>query len=138
MRSTLWTILLLLTSHAFAAPFCNWEISVLNGETRETKYYSPSDVAFDIPLEALHGFKGCRVLPERVFEFQGVMTTRVEILCFTSSGDALLTQAVASLKLGPEVTRFQLLSRPVSVTAGEAQPTINSSGYREFMLYCRP
>ena len=137
MRRILWIIPLLWTVTASAAPFCNWEISVLNGETRQTKYYSPGEVAFDIPLDALRGFKSCRVLPERMFEFQGSMTTRVEILCYTTSGEVVVSQGVVSAKTGPEVTRFQLLSGPVSIALGKAEPTISSSGYREFMLYCK-
>lgn len=122
---------------AFAAPFCRWEISVLNGETRETKYYTPGEAPIDIPLEGLTGFRTCRVLPERVFDFQGSPTTRVEVLCFTNTGDVVLNQSVVSLKTGPEVTRFQLLGRPVSISLAKAEPTINSSGYREFMIYCK-
>ena len=124
-------------SIARAAPFCSWEISVLNGETREEKHFSPGSASFDIPLEELKGFKTCKVLPERMFDFHGSPTSRLEIYCYTTSGDAVMSQAIASSKTGADVTRFQLLARPVSIHTGAEETNINSSGYREFMMYCK-
>ena len=112
-------------------------VYVPNGETREEKHFSPGSASFDIPLEGLKGFKTCKVLPERMFDFHGSPTSRLEIYCYTTSGDAVMSQAIASSKIGADVTRFQLLARPVSIHTGAEETNINSSGYREFMMYCK-
>ena len=109
----------------------------MNGETRELKHFSPGDSAFDLSLEGLQGFKSCKVPPERIFDFHGAPTSRLEIYCYTLAGDVVMAQAIASSKMGRDVTRFQLLARPVSINVGKAETTINSGGYREFMMYCK-
>jgi hypothetical protein len=120
------------------APYCHWEITVLDGKTREQRTFQAGARAFEIPLTGLPGFRTCKVLPERLTELYGQAVSRVEVYCYTSSGDAMMTQGAVTPATVGEVTRFQLLARPVAVTVGDNQATVNAGGFREFTLQCKP
>ena len=137
LKAVVFIGLLSVMTSAKSAPFCTWNISVLNSETREEKNYIPGNNIFDIPLQGLKGFKTCKALPEKVYEFYGSPTTRLEMYCFTTAGDAVMHQAVVSLKGSYDVTRFLLLARPVTIKTDADDVEIISSGYREFIMQCK-
>jgi hypothetical protein len=135
---TLVVLCLLVTQSVAGDQFCSWEIRVMNGKTHELKIFKPDSSGFDISLDGLKGFETCKVMPVRNFEHEGQPTSRLEIYCYTHSGEVMMAQSIASPKFGLDFTRFQLLARPVSISTKGGEVKIGCDDYREFMMYCKP
>lgn len=93
---------------------CDLDIEVLHGMSGEVRHYRPGTSWVTIDISDLKGYTECRVTPLKKLEFHGVPASRIEIYCFTKSGEVFQSSGVA-LKGTPEVTIFKLLSKPVKI-----------------------
>lgn len=89
-----------------------------------------------IDISDLKGYKECRVTPVKNFEFHGMPVTRIDIYCFTNSGQVFQNSCVGQSGMGV-ITIFQLLAEPVKVVKAGAVYSIDAGGYKEFTLQCK-
>jgi len=125
-----------LVSHSAWADVCDWDIEVIDGMSGEVRHYRPGTSWVTIDIADLKGYTECRITPVKKFEFYGVPASRIEIICFTKSGEAFQNSCVA-LKGTHEVTIFQLLSKPVKIINPRSTYSIDAGGYKEFTLQCK-
>lgn len=138
MRTVAVSIALITFATSAAATMCEWEVTVLDGKTREIRTFHPGPSPMELPLPQVKGFKGCTVSPVKEYEVQGVKATRIDFLCFTTTGGALALGSVASSRFGTDVTRFQLLAGPVTVRAGsDGNSEVKTGGYVELSAECK-
>ena len=138
MRTLVLAAASIICSTSMAAPICQWEVTALDGKTREVRTFRPGQSATELPLPRLKGFRNCRISPVKQYEVNGVSATRIDFWCFTSSGDAVNIGSVASTQFGTDVTTFQLLAGPVTFTTGKDGNTeVNASGYVELSAVCK-
>jgi hypothetical protein len=138
MRTLITSIVLITSTASAAASICEWEVTALDGKTREVRTFRPDSSAIELPLTRLKGFKSCRISPVKHYEVNGVKATRIDFWCFTSSGDAVNVGSVASTQFGTDVTTFQLLAGPVTFSTGkDGGSQVNTSGYVELSAICK-
>jgi hypothetical protein len=125
-----------IVSHSAWADVCDWDIEVLDGMSREVRHYRPGTSWVTIDIADLNGYTECRITPVKEFEFHGVPASRIEIYCFTKSGEVFQNSCVALIGT-PGVTIFQLLSKPVKIINPRSTYSIDAGGYKEFTLQCK-
>jgi hypothetical protein len=136
------TFLLIIAATTFTASavaaICEWEVTVLDGRTREVRTFRLGPSSTELPLPRLKGFKSCKIPPVKEYEFNGVKATRIDFWCFTTAGDAVNVGSVSSSQFGTDVTTFQLLSGPVEFRTGkDGSSQVNSSGFVELSAVCK-
>lgn len=124
---------------ASAAPsICDWEVTVLDGKTREIRSFRPGSSATELPLPRIKGFKSCIISPVKRYEVNFIKATRIDFWCFTTVGDAVNVGSVASSQFGTDVTTFQLLEGPVTFgVAKDGSTEVSTSGYVELSAVCK-
>ena len=138
MRTLVLVATLIISTVATATPFCQWEITSLDGKTREIRTFRPGPSTTELPLPRMKGFRNCRIPPVKHYEVNGVQATRIDFWCFTNSGDAVNIGSVASTQFGTDVTTFQLLTGPVTFTTNpDGGYQVNSNGYVEISAVCQ-
>lgn len=115
---------------------CQPTVEVTDSATREVHRFRGDGTQFDVPLHGLSGFTKCTVPPPKDFEHNGSTAKRVEMVCFTSNGAAVVAQAMYVVPHTADVTRFVLLGRPAQVRAGSGSYEYNASGAREILVWC--
>lgn len=138
MRTLLSMIVATTFTASAAAAICEWEVTVLDGTTREVRTFRPGPSPTEVPLTRLKGFKSCKIPPVKEYEFNGVKATRIDFWCFTAAGDAVSVGSVASSQFGTDVTTFQLLSGPIAFrTSKDGSYNVNTGGYVEISAVCK-
>ena len=137
MRSFVTVIAGFVCSTAWAAPPCEWEVTILDGKTREVRTFKPGAATAELPLPKTKGFRSCQVSPVKEYQFKGVEATRIDFWCFTQSGDAMNIGSVASTRFGSDITTFQLLSGPVKIANTDGNTQVNAAGFTEISALCK-